>query len=507
MAIEEINWGKFINMRKIAQGGMAEIFKAYAPTTGGKKRLVAIKRILPQYSRDEDFVTLLTDESKLMVTLNHPNIVPVIEFGAVDDNYYLALEYVNGKNLKDILIACEERKVQIPLEICAIIMREIAQGLDYAHRKKSRKGKDLNIIHRDISPTNVLISYQGEVKIVDFGIAKASSHSHVTRTGVIRGKMGYMSPEQTRSYFDIDARSDIYSAGILLFEMVTGEKLFSAGNINEAIKMVRRGDIPSPSAFRKELPPFLEGIILGALKQDVNERIQTAAVLRDMLNEFLAGVAVKRASSRVCSTDELAYYVQDLFPYEYSIAKKGIGKAMRPKLTPVPEKGEELEHSQPGIDGTIKSLATNVGYDKKILQARREQEVDYSFVKRVFRNKIFAFRPYQIYLFAVVLLIFMVFLTDVYIRPRMGKPVEGPPVTMRYARIRINSEPEGASVWFNGLPLKEKTPVDSINAPINRLSLVRLEKEGYKTEIISLNPEKTSGETVKAILEKLSSGD
>lgn len=508
MKVEKIDFGKFLNMEKIAQGGMAEIFKAQTITSDGKTRIVAIKKILPQYSNDKDFITMLTDESKLMVTLNHPNIVPVIEFGAVDTDYYLALEFVHGKTLKDILSTMYRQKEKMPVDLCAFIMREIAQGLDYAHRKKDSQGKDLNIIHRDISPTNVLISYLGEVKIVDFGIAKASTHSHVTKTGVIRGKMGYMSPEQTRSYLDIDSRSDIYSAGILMWEMLTSKKLFAADNINQAIKMVRKGQVTSPTLLREEIPPFLDAIVMGSLKHDIKERIQTAALLRDMLNEFLAGLTIKNSANKTISSLELSIFMQGMFREDFNKVKREL-KPLGIKLDDTKGKERSAEEGQKASDRTV---AANIDFESGDIkgEVRYEDSVLYEKfrapskvpLKRALHNKIFALRPIHIYAIAFILVAFMIFMTELYIKPKFKQARTGTALNMRYSRIEVITEPEGSAVWVNGLPVDERTPIKSLRIPVGRANLIRLEKEGYRTEIVSLIPRSTAGERIRVDLKK-----
>jgi len=514
--MEPIKFGKFLVVDKIATGGMAEIYKARVKTPDGALRTVAIKKILGQYSKNEDFITLLTDEAKLMVTLNHPNIVPVIEFGAVDKDYYLALEYIRGKNLKDLLEKIEKSKLKIPLEVCSFIAREICQGLDYAHRKRGSDNKNLKIIHRDISPTNVLLSYAGEVKIVDFGISKAATHTHVTQTGIIRGKMGYMSPEQTKSYLDIDGRSDIYSAGILLYEMFTGRRLFPAETIQDAIQLVRKGDIPSPTKYRKDLPSQLEQIVMKALKYEVRERIQSAGRMRDMVNEFLAGSAIKKNYAKTFSSQEFSLYMQHIFAkdYEKEIDRMEFdGRDSMSSARIMHEK--KFSSSTEGASADFsKSLVTNAEFiqgstgghsDKgilwdgsgKITEPRSGDSIGYK--KRT------VFSPRSILIAALVMLACVIALTELVLKPAIVKAVGKAQTNKNYIETRITTEPTGAELWINGKRVEGKTPLISkfIEGELNFIKAV---KKGYASKVFTLKPAKYGNNAVKLKLDKVDAG-
>jgi len=193
---EPKQFGKYFLLKKLAVGGMAEIYVAKTYGVDGFEKLLCIKRILPHCSADMDFVTMLVDEAKLSVLLSHANIVQVYDLGKVGEDYYISMELINGVNLRDTLYKCREEKIILPTEIACYIASEICKGLDYAHRKTDHNNKPLEIVHRDISPQNILISYEGEVKIVDFGIAKAAMNISHTMAGILKGKIAYMSPEQ-----------------------------------------------------------------------------------------------------------------------------------------------------------------------------------------------------------------------------------------------------------------------------------------------------------------------
>ena len=224
MAFHPEAFGKYYLVDKIAVGGMAEIFKAKQFGPGGFEKVLVVKRILSHLSEDPDFVKMFHDEAMISSKLNHSNIVHVYEFGKIRNNYFLAMEYCEGKDLKTVMKKCQELGRPLPIEYAAYIIHEVCKGLDYAHRKKDENDQEMNILHRDISPSNIMISYdEGEVKIADFGIAKAQDASYHTKAGVLKGKFEYMSPEQA-SGLPVDRRADIYACGIVFYEMLTIQK-------------------------------------------------------------------------------------------------------------------------------------------------------------------------------------------------------------------------------------------------------------------------------------------
>ena len=263
-------FGRYYLTQKIAMGGMAEIFRAKSIGAEGFEKTVVIKRILPHFSEDESFVTMFQDEARVAAHLNHPNVVQIFDFDEVDGLYYIAMEYVEGQDLKRALDI--GAKLGNPMNIAQSVycMIEAGQGLDYAH-KREVDGKPLNIIHRDISPHNIMVSYNGEVKIMDFGIAKAASRSTKTRVGTVKGKCAYMSPEQARGK-PLDGRSDLFALGVCLWEMLSGKRLFVGESDFETLNNVLRADVPSLTEMNPEVPVELDAIVQKALARDVDER-------------------------------------------------------------------------------------------------------------------------------------------------------------------------------------------------------------------------------------------
>src|SRR5215510_13795323 len=275
-------FGKYSLIRKIGTGGMAEVFLARTTVAQGLYKTLVIKKIHSAYARSRQFVTMFKDEAKIALGLNHPNIIQVFDFGQVGDTYFLAMEYVEGMDLLRVLQEAAKARVRLPYGISAYIVQQLAKGLDYAHRKTDEFGQPLGIVHRDISPQNVLLSWDGGVKIVDFGIARARDVHE--EEGVIKGKFAYMSPEQARGE-PVDCRSDVFAAGIVLFELVCARPLFH-GKGKEVLDMVKSGAIPRPRDSAPELPESLERVMLRALSFHRADRLQTALDLQNELQKY-----------------------------------------------------------------------------------------------------------------------------------------------------------------------------------------------------------------------------
>ncbi|MBI2570035.1 MAG: protein kinase [Candidatus Schekmanbacteria bacterium] len=273
-------------IRRIARGGMAELFLAKKRGLEDFQRLVAIKRMLPHLTDDEEFVTMFLDECRLVSRLQHPNIVQVFDIGKMGQSYFLAMEYVQGHDLHALVNRVAQGGGRIPYPLTLFICSEIACGLSYAHQLRDEDGRHFAIIHRDINPKNVLVSLAGEVKIVDFGIAKAASRSRETDTGIITGKVAYMSPEQAVGKV-LDGRSDLFSLGIVLFEMLTGRHLFARENNLATLEAVRRAEVPTPSSLVEGLPPSIDAVVRRCLAPRREDRYADGAELQMALLELI----------------------------------------------------------------------------------------------------------------------------------------------------------------------------------------------------------------------------
>jgi len=287
MSIEPFLYGKYVILDRIAVGGMAEVFRAQTFGVHGFQRLLVIKRILPHLSKDDEFVDMFIDEAKIAVGLTHANICQVTDLGKIDDNYFIAMEYVNGKDLRAILKKCYANKSPLGIEQSIFIASEFCKGLEYAHRREDPlTGQQMSVIHRDISPQNIMISYHGEVKIVDFGIAKTEYKIHRTQAGVLKGKFAYMSPEQSMGQ-ELNQQTDIFSAGIILYEMLANKRLFLGGTDFETLENIKRCEVPSLREINPRVSKELEEVVLKSLAKDQKERYQTAGQMQNALSKIL----------------------------------------------------------------------------------------------------------------------------------------------------------------------------------------------------------------------------
>jgi len=278
------HFGKYQLLEKIATGGMAEVYRARAFGTAGFEKILVIKKVLPEMAEDKEFVEMFIDEARIAVRMHHVNIVQVFDLGEVDGQYFMAMEYVHGLDLSRLLTRARTIG-SFPVPLALFIVCEALKGLQFAHSQSDEEGKPLTVVHCDISPQNLLISYAGEVKVHDFGIARAAFQAD-TKHRVVRGKYAYMSPEQVEGK-PLDGRSDLFSLGIVLYETLTGRRLFKAKNRDETLARVRRAEVPSPRAYRPEISEDLEGFMLRVLARDVGDRFQTADQMVDALTRLM----------------------------------------------------------------------------------------------------------------------------------------------------------------------------------------------------------------------------
>jgi serine/threonine-protein kinase len=279
-------FGKYTLMHRIAVGGMAEIFTARQEGMQGFSKKIVIKRIRPHLSSQEGFVKMFLNEARLVAQLTHSNIVHIYDLGKIGKCYFLAMEYVHGRDMRAVLAKSEKVQIPFPMEYSLKVAGAVCEGLYYAHRSADEEGAPLNIVHRDVTPENVMVSFDGEVKILDFGIAKAANVIGETRTGEIKGKLAYMSPEQITGKA-VDHRSDLFSLGVMLYEWITGHKLFGAGSDAEVMRNVVDGKIYPPSYFKEGLPAPVEAVLLKALQRNREERYQSAWDLQYDIDQFL----------------------------------------------------------------------------------------------------------------------------------------------------------------------------------------------------------------------------
>ena len=286
MSDTPLKLGDYLILEKIAHGGMAQIYKAKTADPQGIERLVVIKRILPHISSNPEYVDMLIDEAKIAVHFNQGNIAQIYDLGRVGSDYFIVMEYVDGKTLGQILRDFNERGEPLPLDLIVYCMAEVCKGLDYMHRKEGPDAKPLGVVHRDISPQNIIVAYSGTVKIIDFGVAKSIDKLSQTESGVLKGKFAYMSPEQAEGD-EIDRRSDIFAAGILLWELLTSQRLFKRKTNPETVKAVRKASVVPPSKLRADVPKGLDKIVMKALQKRRGARYPWASEMAADLSRLL----------------------------------------------------------------------------------------------------------------------------------------------------------------------------------------------------------------------------
>jgi len=305
-------FGKYELLTRLAVGGMAELFLVRPVDSEHPRKKMVLKCILPHLARQQEFVEMFLDEAYLVEHLEHPNVIRVFEVGRLKNQHYIAMEYIPGQTLRDLqkrLFAHERHKTRVPYAFCAKLVEQIASGLEYVHNVTNQRGQPLELIHRDVSPTNILISYDGEVKLIDFGIANARERAHKTKVGTLKGRLSYMSPEQL-SYHPLDQRSDLFSLGVVLYELTTNKRLFSRETDAGTIQAVLSKQIKPPTEFCDGFPPKLEAIILRALARDRNHRFRSAKEMQAELTAFIEEEAPGLGAS------EIVAFMSELFPEE-----------------------------------------------------------------------------------------------------------------------------------------------------------------------------------------------
>ncbi|MBL8922921.1 MAG: serine/threonine protein kinase [Myxococcaceae bacterium] len=303
--------GKYTLVRKLATGGMAEVFLARAEGPMGFAKKLVVKRILPHFGEDQNFINMFLSEARLAAELNHPNVVQIFDFGQAEGTYFIAMEFIDGPNLRALNKSARETVGPISLPLCARIIALAADGLGYAHDLKSSTGQPMNLVHRDISPDNVLVSRTGAVKVVDFGIAKASTQPHLTKSGVIKGKLAYMPPEQLARE-PLDRRADIFALGVVLYELACGAMPFDATSEVSIIQAIMGGEpLTRASVKRPDLPAPLDAIISKCLEKDVKKRYATCRELQQDLERYIA------STGEVVSVADVGKLVEHLFPEDH----------------------------------------------------------------------------------------------------------------------------------------------------------------------------------------------
>ena len=452
---QTVTFGKYELLDRIAAGGMAEIFRArYEPAPGVTKQVV-IKRILPHYAANKAFVGMFTNEAKIVMGLSHGNIAQVFDFGSIDGDWFLAMELVDGHALSKVVKRMRTMGIPVmPPEFAAFMTAEMLKGLHYAHSRLDEAGRPMKIVHRDVSPQNVLISYEGQVKLVDFGIARArNAGPEDSSANAVKGKYAYFAPEQARAK-DLDARTDIFAAGIVLYELLTGQLPFQ-GRLMDVLAHIVRGQFKKPRELNPRIPPELEKIVLKAMALEKADRYQTAEAFQQDLNRFLS------AKHPEFTAGMLTHFLQFLF--EEELVKDGrpvqlprdfierVQKWKEPLPLP-PEPGKSDESESPTEMVSVGPSAANFAPVPRFddVPARRTRF------------------PWGR---ALVLLL---------VATLVGFGAVTVVQRLREGTLEITSEPAGAAIVLDGHPLEQKTPATVNRLQTNAPHQVQLALEGYQ---------------------------
>ena len=311
---------------KIAEGGMAEVFLARKLGVQGFQKVVVVKRVIPRLARNRRFVQMFLDEGRIAAQLDHPNVVQVYDLGEADGTYFIAMEYLRGQTTRRLMRRMHELRAGAAPEFWCRIMEGVLNGLDFAHNARSHEGRELGVVHRDVTPGNIMVTYQGVAKVIDFGVARAEERVTKTKAGAIKGKFAYLAPEQCEGK-PVDRRSDVFQAGACLWEMVAGRRLFRGKNELMIMKAILEGNVPPPSSRNKRVSPELDSLILTALEPDPGDRFQSAGAMRDALRSVL------RASDRTIEQAEVAAFMEKAFVREREADQRLVVEANAAKIS------------------------------------------------------------------------------------------------------------------------------------------------------------------------------
>jgi serine/threonine protein kinase len=457
-------FGKYTLLRKIATGGMAELFLALQKGVAGFEKLIVIKRILPAMNQDRAFIDMLLHEARVAATLSHANIAHTFDVGMVDGTYYIAMEHVHGEDLRSIVRQMREKGMrEFPLQHAISIILAVCAGLSYAHEKRALDGSSLNIVHRDISPQNVVVTFEGDIKIVDFGIAKSDTQIGVdTSSGKLKGKVPYMSPEQARGE-EIDWRSDLFAVGIILFELTTGKRLFKRQGDFETLKLICEREYPRPSRVREGYPPELEVIVMRALEKDRSARFQSGREMQAALEDF-----VRRERIPV-SNMALAQFMQTLFAEKLASHKQDLmeGKQLA-DLIDLRQQSDEppARESEPGA--TIRPPPSVLSSPPAA--ARTVTDVNAA----VRRNNGGMLAALAFLALGACGLFYWQH------KQKLASATTTQSTPSSRGSISVMSDPAGASIWIDGEMRTEVTPAMIAQLPTGRAIDVMLTKEGFE---------------------------
>lgn len=480
-------FGRYELLKRLAGGGMGEVYLARQRGLDGFQKLLVIKTLLPHLCEDEEFITMFKDEARVTAQLIHPNICQVFEFDQVNGVYYMAMEYLRGDDLRRLWKACEQNGTPLRVPLICRVIADAAAGLDFAHALRDAQGQPYNIVHRDISPQNVLVTFEGGVKIIDFGVAKAAGRAQHTRTGALKGKYSYMSPEQVAGA-SVDNRSDVFALGIVLHELLTGRRLFKADSDVQTLARVRECAVPPPSRLNPQLPPGLDAIVLKSLAKEPEGRFRTAQEFRLALEDWLVQGRMSASSAHLAEFLKLVYAERldkeaRLGPL---LGDSGFGGSP-PGSTPSGQKGGTP--SVPTFEGPKPAPGATVNQRSHSVNVTDAPPGDPS-TARTWSDASSPFRSNNGMRVSVAVVVAGIGIAAVL---AMRPPPKAPaPAAPPEAELTLEVQPADASVYVDGAPVRGKLPRRP-PGPVR----IEVKADGYTPQVIetSLVP----GENAQAI--------
>jgi serine/threonine-protein kinase len=487
--------GQYELLSHLATGGMAEIYLARQTGIRGFEKQVVVKRILPQLTARKEFVEMFFDEARIAARLKHPNIVEIYDLGQQEDDYFIAMEYLKGQTLRETVVESIKRGSPLPPVIAAFVVSQVCDGLAYAHEFADGSGGSLGIVHRDVSPNNIILTYAGGVKLVDFGVAKTRVQMHRTEAGVLRGKLSYMSPEQCLGR-PLDSRADVFSAGVVLWELLAQRRLFRRNSEQKTIEAVLSAHIPLVKEYRHGVPMELDAIARRAMERTVESRYQDAAQMASDIRKCLL------SQDKMVSNQEIGEFMRALFLGEQPTEKRRLDKQLTPVAHPAFLENLDDETSP---DKDMATMLVDLDEDEPYL-ADIDTEVEGVYprtdseAERISPPTVEAealriapapARKWPWLVGAAVAL--AVAALVIIVLAGRDKPIEAPPAadesdvfeddTDSLTKLVISSRPQGCVVKVNGIKIPGVTPMEDLAVVPGRKHVVVVNCIGHEREV------------------------
>jgi serine/threonine protein kinase len=463
-------FGDYRILKRLASGGMAEVYLARKSGIKGFTKPLAVKVILPSLAANKDFIEMFLNEARLAVSLNHAHIAQILNLGEWQGQYFIAMEFAHGADLQQISSRTRKAGRLLPLPYAAKIVSQIAEGLYYAHTKTDRVGTPLEIVHRDVSPHNIILTFDGIAKLIDFGVAKARiTFQEESERGILKGKFSYMSPEQVRG-MPVDPRSDIFALGIVLWEICTGANLFRESSELLTMEAILRKPVPKPRELRGDMPPELEAVILRALAKRSVDRYQTAAEMHQALETYL------NQSGWSVGTQHLSEFLKRLFPETFSDIRDLLDKERSIAESEQAEEEEEFVPWEPyEEDSKVQPKPAMSQPDKGRTFGTSPGTAPFGGIARGGKtNWLLALIVVALAMVAGFAVYMLVELSGADDTKEMTQPATGT------GTLEVTSKPAGAQVFING-ESRGRTPAHVAGLPLGEELTLRVEKRGFES--------------------------